>query len=316
MNQELLRHFQTLTDDERERLRNGDFTYRPPHVVNASKYLKAGKQIVLSVNDRFHATSEHTHDFVEMVYVCTGHITHIVNGTEVIQRAGELLILNQYTRQEILPAGIDDIAVNFIILPSFFELTLGMMGDTESDLRTFLLSCLKNEEQLGGYLHFQVADVLPVQNLVENMLWSLVNNVPYRRSVNQFTMGLLFLHLFNHMGRARPASKQDEMTFQVLQYLDERYAGGTLGELARSLGYNMNWLSGEIKRLTGSTFKQLQKSKRISQAKFLLSTTRLPVMDIAKQVGYNDTSHFYRLFQELTGCSPKHYRDGNKVNFR
>ena len=47
---------------------------------------------------------------------------------------GELLILNQHARHENLVAWEEDIAVNFIILPQFFETTLGMMGSEESSL--------------------------------------------------------------------------------------------------------------------------------------------------------------------------------------
>lgn len=43
--------------------------------------------------------------------------------------------------------------------------------------------------------------VLPIQNLVENLIWSIWNKQPNKRSINQVTMGLLFLQLLNHMDR-------------------------------------------------------------------------------------------------------------------
>ena len=53
--------------------------------------------------------------------MCQGTTTHILNGSKVILEAGDLLFLNQNAEQEILPAGEQDIAVNFIVLPEFFD---------------------------------------------------------------------------------------------------------------------------------------------------------------------------------------------------
>ena len=317
MNQELLQCFRDFTDNERRHQSAGGLRNRSPSsgiVMKAEAFLDAGRLITIQRHFRFASVPEHTHEFVEMVYVCSGQLTHIVNGAEVIQRAGDLLILNQYAKQEILPAWEDDIAVNFIILPQFFEITLGMMGDKDNELRKFLLGCLHNEDQTGGFLHFKVAEVLPVQNLIENLLFTLVNNVPNKRSINQFTMGLLFLHLLNHVDKAYSGSKQGDLIFKILQYVEEHYADGTLSELAGILGYNIRWLSTNIGRLTGSSFKDLQQSKRISQAKFLLATTSLPVADIAKQVGFSNLTYFYRLFQAQANCSPGNFRLYNKLN--
>lgn len=48
-----------------------------------------------------------------------GETIHVVDGRELKLKEGELLFLNQHAVQEIQPAGQDDIAVNFIILPEF-----------------------------------------------------------------------------------------------------------------------------------------------------------------------------------------------------
>jgi len=311
MDDALLRHFQELNDNERRNLdllEKGVLYAKNPVVANFKTHLKAGKQITIYKAPRFERCLEHTHNFVEMVYMCSGETTHLVNGAEVVLRAGELLLLNQHVRHENLPPGEDDIAVNFIILPPFFRITLAMVGDTESDLRKFLLGCLHNEDRAGGFLHFQVTDVPQVQHLVEILLLTFVGREPNRRSINQFTMGLLFLYLLNHLDKARAGSGQDALTLIILQYAEEHFKDGTLSDLAKRLGYNMNWLSRDIKRLTGSTFTELMQNKRISQAKFLLVTSAFSIAEIAKQVGYTNTSYFHRLFQQQAGCSPGEYR--------
>ena len=80
---------------------------------------------------------------------------------------GELLFLNQYTRHKILPAGEEDIAINFMILPEFFDVAYTMAGNNNV-LADFLVNVLRQDEERGEYLHFKVAEVLQIQNLLEN----------------------------------------------------------------------------------------------------------------------------------------------------
>ena len=52
--------------------------------------------------------------------MCRGCTTHIINnGDRVTLETGDLLFMNQHCSHEVLPAGKDDIGINFIILPEF-----------------------------------------------------------------------------------------------------------------------------------------------------------------------------------------------------
>lgn len=100
--------------------------------------------------------------------MCQGTTTHILNGSKVILEAGDLLFLNQNAEQEILPAGEQDIAVNFIVLPEFFDTAFSMMDmEEENALKEFLVGALCGKNDQTSYLYFHVAEILPIQNLVE-----------------------------------------------------------------------------------------------------------------------------------------------------
>ena len=47
---------------------------------------------------------------------------------------------------------------------------------------------------------------------------------------------------------------------------------------------------------------------RIERAKFMLSCTEDPIVDIAASVGYNSRQHFSHVFTMITGVSPQEYR--------
>ena len=277
-------------------------------VISGKKLLHPTRLITVRPHTRFVHFPEHTHDFVEIVYMCRGATTHIVNGTTVELMTGELLLLGQNALQEILPAKENDIAVNFIIRPEFFSATLPYLGDEETPLRKFIVDCLCGENETG-FLHFKVSDILPVQNLVENLLWTLISDTPNKRGINQATMGLLFMQLLNHTDRLTVNNPQQEMILQVLRYVEEHYREGSLTEIAAELHYDTAWLSREIKRRTGKNYTDLVQDKRLSQAAWLLKNTNKKVDDIAIAVGYENISYFHRLFSKRYGMSPKKVRD-------
>ena len=296
MNQEMVERLSVITREEQDILRGNReidrtlYMDRGDMVIDSRKLLHAGKMITIRPHTRFVHFPAHTHNYVEVIYMCQGHTTHIVDGNRVELKAGELLFLNQHATQEILPAGRDDIGVNFIILPEFFDTAFRMMGEEENLLREFLVGCLCDDTRYDRYLHFQVSDVLPIQNLMENMVWSLLNEQPGKRSINQATMGLVLLHLMHYTGRLRMSpdsgqSLEQKLTFQVLRYIEEHYREGTLAELAGIMGYDVYCLSRMIKQVLGRNYKELLQVKRLNQAAFLLQNTGMNIVDISVYVG-------------------------------
>ena len=315
MNEKLLEQLSRITDEERSILEGASidsslyFSDRNP-VIDSRKLLDSGKLIKVRTHTRFVHFPEHRHNFIEMVYMYSGSTTHIINGSKIILNQGELLILNQNAIQEILPARKSDIAINFIILPEFFDQSLIMLGTENSPLRDFIIGCLKSTQSPIPYLHFCTSSILPVQNLVENLAWTLVNDTQNKRQMNQITMGLLFLQLMNHTDTLAIGKNnfEQDILMNVLQYVEENYKDGELRELSSRLGYEFTWLSKMIKKLTGSTYTQLVQERRLNQACFLLKNTRLSVLDISLAVGYNNFSYFHRIFKRTYGVSPRIYR--------
>ncbi len=320
MREELLRELQKITPEE-ERLLNGKsgiektlYMSAETDIVDAKKLLEEGKMIQIRTHTRFVHFPRHTHNYIEVIYMCSGSTRHVINGEDVILRQGELLFLSQTATQEIYPAGEGDIAVNFIVLPEFFEYGLTMMEPEENQLRSFVIDCLRGEKEASGYLHFKVADVLPVQNLVENLIWTLWNRQPNKRRTNQATMGLLFLQLMNHMDRMETDGRagQQKLVISVLSYIEDHYREGELTELANSMHYDVYWLSREIKNRTGKTYTELVQTKRLSRAAYLLAATGMSVAEISEAVGYDNVSYFHRIFQKKYGMTPRKYRIGKE----
>ena len=290
MQQALLEHLRKITEEE-QRILDGVaevdkdlYTSGKDFTVDSAKMLSEGKLIAVRTHTRFVHFPSHRHNFIEVLYVCQGQLTNIIGGKEVVLRQGELLFLNQFTRHEILPAGEEDIAINFMILPEFFDVAYTMAGNNNV-LADFLVNVLRQDDERGEYLHFKVAEVLQIQNLLENMIYSLVTGKGDQNRINQTTMGLIFLYLL-----------------ESVQY----------AEMRLQLHLPMHVLSKMIKKNTGFNFKELLQRKRLSKAAELMCETDLPISDVIAAVGYENGSYFHRVFKERYNMTPRAFRVANQ----
>ncbi|MEM1483725.1 AraC family transcriptional regulator [Oscillospiraceae bacterium PP1C4] len=319
MDRQILEALSKITQEEQCILQGGDvdktvYTNTRDFIVDSKKMLEHGRLITLRPHTRFTAFPKHRHNYVEIMYMCNGHTVHTINGTNHVDlQKGELLFLNQYAFHEIARAEKDDIAVNFIVLPQFFDTAFEMM-EQDNVLHHFITSSLRQGDEKIGYLYFKVADVLPIQNLVENLVWSIINKQPNRRNINQTTMGLLFLQLLYYTDKIEaqaPLQYDNALVIAVLRQIEENYKSVNLTEIAVVLNQPVSRLSRLIKKFTGQTYKQLLQKKRFTKAVQLLNATTLSVADIIACVGYDNTSYFYREFRTRYRMSPAEYRKQN-----
>ncbi len=320
MRRDLLEKLEEITAEEQEILDGRSqvdasiYNLSGSMVVDGAHLLESGRLIELRTHTRFVHFPKHKHNYVEVVYMCKGSTHHVVNGSDIVLKKGELLLMNQTASQEIFPAGKDDIAINLIILPEFFGRVLDLIGTEPSMIRDFLIDCLRNNNQDISYLHFKVADALPIQNLMENLVHSLLCG-DYSQRLNQNTIGLLLLHLADYTEKMQIGRDHldQELLINLYRFIDEHYSDGELTDLANELHYDLYQLSRQIKKLTGHNYTELLQEKRLQKAAFLLETTQIPINDICMDVGYNNFSYFYRLFKEKYGVTPRAYRKSIEV---
>ena len=281
------------------------------YVVDAAKLMQKGRMIEIRRHIRFAHFPAHTHNYVELVYMYSGQSRHILNNEDLIElKQGELLFLNQHAVQEILPAGKEDIAVNFIILPQFFDRAIAMMG-SNNILKEFLINSLTGKDAKTSYIHFKVSDILPIQNLMENMIWNLVEKKKQTNVINETTMGLVLMNLSSFAEEISDESfggYEQQLVFACLKYIQEHYPYASLDELCSALGEQNYYISRILKKYTGSNFKELLQKRKLEQASYLLLNTTLTTARIMEEVGYDNSSYFHKKFKEYYGMTPKEYR--------
>ena len=96
---------------------------------------------------------------------------------------------------------------------------------------------------------------------------------------------------------------------RALEHLNKNYMDDmTLDTLAAYAGFSRYTLSRMFRQHTGLPFTQYLSQRRVEMAMELLSTTRMPVTQVALQCGFNSIATFNRVFRDVKGCTPTQYR--------
>lgn len=316
MDKALMEKLSPVTAEEERLLAGGPldktlYTSGGGFIVDPARLLEENKLINVRPHTRFVDFPAHSHNYVEIIYMCAGSTTHLINGKPPLTlNTGEVLMLNQQASHAIKRAEAGDIAVNFLVLPQFFDYALELIGP-DNVLGRFLAGSLQKGGGELGYLCFRVGDVLPVQNLMENLIWSIVEKQPNHRRIDQVSMGLLFLQLMNHTQRLETAQNLrggNALAVAALREVEENYKTASLSQLAAAHRVSVAYLSHTVHKASGRTFKELLQEKRLSKAAFFLVNTGLTVGEVIAAVGYDNQSYFYRLFRRRYGLSPSAFR--------
>ena len=87
----------------------------------------------------------------------------------------------------------------------------------------------------------------------------------------------------------------------------------SLNEVANTLAVNPAYLSSIFKSERGESYSKFILRLRMERAALLLRTYSVgKVNDIAPEVGYSSTKHFYTVFKDYFGVTPNEYRNQNK----
>ena len=108
-------------------------------------------------------------------------------------------------------------------------------------------------------------------------------------------------------GRSNPISRE-VLVQAALQEITQNYREASLSNVARTYGVSLAYVSECVRAQTGKTYKELLQKHRMETAARLLRRSELNIQQIITQVGYENTSYFYRLFHERYGQSPREYR--------
>lgn len=96
---------------------------------------------------------------------------------------------------------------------------------------------------------------------------------------------------------------------RVQQYVEEHLAERiSLRDLATACGMSRMYFAAQFRRTTGLGPHEFVLRERVRLAKRILSSTDLPLIQVAFETGFRTHSHFSSTFKRVTGVPPLHWR--------
>ena len=274
-------------------------------VINEARLFGHGQSISARTHTRYVDFPTHKHNYVEMMIVLSGSITHEIEGEALTLSEGEVLVMNKHVAHSVHRSGKDDIGVNIIMSDRFID---GLAADLSG---TVFSTLIKENAKAGGapiYLAFRTGGRKYISNAIENLLFALTEKSE-DVGIMTGTVSLLlkYLSLENaellRIGNVS-AGKDESRRIEILSYIKSSYRTASLGELSEKLYLTVPYLSKITRDLFGKSFKELVVDERMEKAYTAFRTTGLSIGDVIRSVGYENESYFHREFKKRYGKTP------------
>jgi len=134
-------------------------------------------------------------------------------------------------------------------------------------------------------------DALKTRYELEKMIGDSINEMRY------------LLQNHNMLTSCRPIVKL------AVDYIYKNYAHAiSLSRFSETCHSSAAYIGRVFKADTTLSFNDFLNNVRINCSKELLMNTNMPIADIAKSIGFDSESYFYRCFKKINGISPAAYR--------
>ncbi len=254
----------------------------------------------------------HYHSFMEIHVVQEGTLRLYAQGREYELPAGRCCLLGANVYHYLKPAGDLTTVRRFSVL---FECKLKKNADSEARAIYERLSNAKVVlfENPRNIVRFEEigAEMAGSEMGRRHMLESLFGEIILSAARAAAEVPARMKHTSPEAARAPYQGTIDDFRDQIISdyFCDNLKEALTPDMLAKEISVSPRHLARILLRLFGKPFKDVLIDTRLEAAKDFLVNTDKKVGEIAEEVGYKQTSNFYRIFRERIGTTPLQFRN-------
>ncbi|ANS75586.1 AraC family transcriptional regulator [Paenibacillus yonginensis] len=251
-----------------------------------------------------HAYPLHSHDFYELFLVTSGRCIHRINGEEQPLETGAMAFVRPGDTHGYDYWGHEDCQfMNVNYYPEIVENAFAYFGNPgfaqklkegrKSPVVRLVSSDLEALSHKGRQMHlYTTTDKPKARTAARSLLTEALANFYYDYR--------------DESGRTLP-EWLDPLLIEMQKKENFTAGLGRLNELADRSVSHLNRIFKQYLQTTPTAYiNQL----RLSYARNLLLTTRLSILEVSLEAGFDNLSHFYHLFKKCYGLSPGKIRSG------
>lgn len=308
-----IKNLKNLSEEEKKIIKNCNqldysiFKTTNHQIISFEKLVQEGELISIRKHTRFINYPKHSHDYIELNFVLSGKSTQKINSELIELKKGDLLFLGPGIDHEIYFCEKEDIIINIIINPIFFE-SLFAFIDSNCQLSNFIIETTLKKENETALFFKNLNTNKKIKNIINSIILEVTNYQKNDSKIKLF-IGLLLMELSEEVPyKITKNEYEDNIILKVINFIELNIENASLKELASELKMKDYNLSKLIKKNTGKNFKEIVKDLRLEKICDLLISTNLPISEISKNFGFSSSSFFYKEFFKKYGKSPKDYR--------
>ena len=261
-------------------------------------------------HSRFRNYPLHMHDFVELAYMYSGHCLEVVNDGILDVAKGQVLLVDSDTVHTIQPLSEDDILVNVQIDKRYFDTSFFSRFDSDSIVTSFFVRSISKGAAHDSFILFPSQESRRLPLFMNELLCEAFDPSPRSEEMADALLTLVLAELVN-VGEQNASSGTAPIAspaLDVLRYIEANYRTCTLSGCARELGMSTSYITKMLRSECGQTFKELVQKQRIMVAERLIAGGVSSIADVASEVGYQNMSYFYKIFERECGMLPGAWR--------
>lgn len=245
----------------------------------------------------------HTHEFIELVYIQSGKVTHEINGRQYPLKHGDILFMN-FGCTHAFFSDTEYCYINILFSPE-------MLTDTENALSLLTLTTfneMRNDADFGK-LTFFGGERTEIEEIISTMLLEYKEQPSHWEQVLSNYLQTLLIKMLRKTEEGLDKKEISDMWRELSQYIDQNLGSKlTLSSLAEKCFYNPSYFSRCFKEKFGMTMTEYITRKRLDHAKELLAATDLSIEEISERCGFSDRAACTHAFSKYLGANPKDFR--------
>lgn len=160
---------------------------------------------------------------------------------------------------------------------------------------------LKGRSRVRRFLEEAVLDYAQEDDMAQSGAWSLL-----AAAIAQMAREAAALQKLKSLSHIGPDALRRVERARILLEAP-REAPLSIEEIAAQVGWSADHLRRMFRAVFGTSPNHIQTNARLRRAKDLLRYELLPIHKIAEQCGFDDASHFSRVFKQECGISPREF---------
>lgn len=238
--------------------------------------------------------SDRSHAFLKVIYVMRGEGELVTEHGSVTCQSGDILIVPIGQTHRLVDSPHEPMSLYALCLA---ERVWRSDDGVERRLPT-------------GRLPRDPVTAVQVRECLRRLLFEqTASRAAYRSAMTGQALDLLATLVRSQRNTQRPADDSVERVQGYVHELDRRfYEVTSIDEAAARLQLSRRRFTQLFREVTGESWLNYVRQRRIGHARRLLESTDRTVVAIAFECGFNDLSSFYRAFRKVEGVSPSRYR--------